>query len=1509
MRKLTILGLSLLLSVGAFAQPQLKQATAQKVNASTVRTDQVTAFKAKAQGRARDSQASVPGIVKQNTGITRVTANTPAKSKAKTAVTTDKLYAGMLYPSSMIGGVKVDLSTGALSQLYTSATVHAIGVNTDLNEVYSIEYKVDYNNNVVVDGLRYAKYDLKTGALKLEVPAAQTFDMMPQQGAYNPYENAIYGYANDGWVKVDCATFTSTLIAECDEFPYGMTYNSNTKQFVALVTSEDRFFLGDINSATGAITLHDRPIDTTSQYFGGFAYDYSSDSYLFNPNSDSTSEIVSIDATTLAVTTVCELPGAPQTGTIYVAEVKPLDPLAPMAPAFARASFPDGALSGSVTFTMPEKNQEGNDLDGTLSYTIAANGVDVTTGTAAPGNEVSATYNATASGEVLFTCVASLDTHTGKTASETVYVGNDTPSAPRNVKLTPTTVSWDAVTTGAHGGYVDPSGLTYTITINDEIVAEDISGTSCPTNLPVNAQLQNYVAKVTASCNGMTGAPGSSNNISFGQPLSLPISLVPGETEADLFTIVDNNKDGTTWKYNAGSNGSDGYFSCSYSYTKAMDDYLILPPVKISDISNLAVFSFDAWCSMSFFKEKVEVWIGHENTPEAMTTKILDTTVIGSSVPTTLTSEIQFPETGKWYVAVKGVSDRYKQRLNVNNFSLKATEIAVKGPSVVENVSLVPGEKGALEATVNFTIPTVDNLGNALVGDVEVDVDCDLEGKSVTGKPGSEQSVVIATKQGDNEITIQARQGDVLGRIVTANVYTGVEAPGPVQNFVMTPSEDNYGIYLKFDAPVAGVNGGFIRPEECTYTLYQYVPVGEISGITIYSWEPIADLGKTTALEVSLLPEGTAQASYQLAVAASNIAGAGDALSNTLTLGTPYEMPVIEKLYEGTISYQPMMINTRGGMKLKWMSAADIQNEYGPEYATDGNALVSTGVDGVDGEYGYWFLPAISTKGANKAALELSYYVGSCSNVKVYAEAYGIAQEEIFNQAYLFGYNETGYQTLPIQLPAKFQDKDWVNITIRLDFSADKSLFIWKGYRMINMVQKDMAVTGINAPRKVTNGNSYDVTVNLANYGLSPASSYSVVLYANDKKIGEKTGSELASYADGQVVFSEKMSPIATADVNCYAEIVQNGDANNNNNKSATITISPRKSNLPGATELTAGNSDKAVALTWNEPDLTNVTPEPVTDDFEDGDAFTAEYGDWVFVDVDDAEVGGFKGTDIPGITPNTTKGSFWIWDHSQLGNQTFKAHSGTKYLFSLFRFDEGAVDDWAISPQLCGDAQSVSFWARSYSAQYPESIEVYYSTGSTDPDDFKLIKGSAVESLPAEWTEYTVELPEGATRFAIRSVAAGSFMLMVDDVTYIPAGTFTGELTLKGYDIYRDGVKLNDAPVESTEYADANVTEGTEYEYVVVTMFEEGTGRVSNTAKIKYQDGSGLDKLGPGKSIATAKNAIIVSGFAGENVVISTADGKVVANGIATDNNTISVPAGIYVVKAGSKSAKVVVK
>ena len=269
----------------------------------------------------------------------------------------------------------------------------------------------------------------------------------------------------------------------------------------------------------------------------------------------------------------------------------------------------------------------------------------------------------------------------------------------------------------------------------------------------------------------------------------------------------------------------------------------------------------------------------------------------------------------------------------------------------------------------------------------------------------------------------------------------------------------------------------------------------------------------------------------------------------------------------------------------------------------------------------------------------------------VYAEAFGVERTEIFNESYLTGYPE-GFQDMPIELPAQFQDKDWVKITIRCDFSAAKKYFIWNGYKLINMVPKDMVAVDVKAPKKVATGTEYNVTVDVANYGLSVATDYTVELYANGEKVAEKAGAELASYAEGQVVFTQTMSPIATEDIDYSAKVVQTGDANTANNGTAVVTVSPMQSNLPGATELTAADSENAVALTWNEPDLTAVIPEPVTDDFEDANAFAAEYGDWVFVDLDEENVGGFQDTDIPGITPGETKGSFWIWDQSQFGNK-----------------------------------------------------------------------------------------------------------------------------------------------------------------------------------------------------------------------------------------------------------------
>lgn len=352
-----------------------------------------------------------------------------------------------------------------------------------------------------------------------------------------------------------------------------------------------------------------------------------------------------------------------------------------------------------------------------------------------------------------------------------------------------------------------------------------------------------------------------------------------------------------------------------------------------------------------------------------------------------------------------------------------------------------------------------------------------------------------------------------------------------------------------------------------------------------------------------------------------------------------------------------------------------------------------------------------------------------------------------------------------------------------------------------------------------------------------------------------------------------------------------------------------QKSRLPAATGLDAANDETGIKLTWNRPDLQGITPEPVTEDFEDADAFSAEYGDWTFVDVDQSPVGGFQDTDIPGIDTGVTTGSFWIWDSDELVDTRFVAHSGSKFLFALFRYDEEPTDDWAISPELSDEEQTISFYTRSLDFGYPEKIEVLYSTGSKNPADFVLIPNTTVPQVPNEWTRYTAKLPAGAKHFAIRSYATASFMLMVDDVTYTPAD-ITADLEVEGYNVYRDGVKINETPVSDCEYLDTNVIKDSQYIYTVTVVYvDKGESKASNEVAIT-SDVNTVDGIGDGAvSIRAAGGKIAVLNAEGMEVTVASVDGAVIYSGQGKARTEIAAGKGVYVVTAGRTVRKVIVR
>ena len=158
--------------------------------------------------------------------------------------------------------------------------------------------------------------------------------------------------------------------------------------------------------------------------------------------------------------------------------------------------------------------------------------------------------------------------------------------------------------------------------------------------------------------------------------------------------------------------------------------------------------------------------------------------------------------------------------------------------------------------------------------------------------------------------------------------------------------------------------------------------------------------------------------------------------------------------------------------------------------------------------------------------------------------------------------------------------------------------------------------------------------------------------------------------------------------------------------------------------------------------------------------------------------------------------------------NFTLKPHGGEKCLMTMFareivnkKFVYYDADNWLISPMLSGEAQTVLFWANNgqpdpSNIHYPQTIEVYYSDKTNDHADFKKLE-TFIHS-GGKWDSYTVDLPEGASYFAIRCATPedNAYMLLLDDIVYK-----AGFGKLEGFRVYRNDKMIEQLPATATSY------------------------------------------------------------------------------------------------------------
>lgn len=478
---------------------------------------------------------------------------------------------------------------------------------------------------------------------------------------------------------------------------------------------------------------------------------------------------------------------------------------------------------------------------------------------------------------------------------------------------------------------------------------------------------------------------------------------------------------------------------------------------------------------------------------------------------------------------------------------------------------------------------------------------------------------------------------------------------------------------------------------------------------------------------------------------------------------------------------------------------------------------------------------------------------------------------------------------------------------IELGFAAttvNKQYNLLDDIRVFDQLPHNLTATAISAPSKAQPNVGFNVAVTLENNGSNPSEAYTVELTRNGASVATIDGPQLESGARATVTFPQLLN-VTEADTHDYAAIIHYGlDNLADDNLTKTVTTRLIHSGVPVPTGLAGNTASNGVNLTWAEPDLNVVVADEVTDDFESYESFAQDnIGGWTLVDNDGLPIGDMSTIGMPGITRGSTL-AWFVNDASFAGwQQTIDGHSGDKFLATVYS-EGGANDDWIISPRLAGNAQTISFYARSYNARYLESMEMLYSSTDDDLESFTSVR--SVPGVDASWKLYTFDIPEGSEYFAIRCVSDDKAMLFVDDITYAPYREAIMEVD--GYNIYRDGERVNDDPALETAYVDNVSLDVTRtYSYAVSALYGQTESRASEPVEVAVQ--SALAAASGSQAVVSASPGLItVSGCHGLDISVTDLSGRVISQATARGTFTAAVAPGVYIVKAGATVHKLLV-
>lgn len=1385
-----------------------------------------------------------------------------------------------MYPLNY--GGYYDAATGLYRGVYADVTSSG-----SVNGIYSICY------NPLVAGI-------------VEGTSLESVAMMGISVAQDPTDGKVYGfYYNDNgsgyvWGTADYVSNVRTAIAPVESYLVLLACD-NAGQFYG-IDGDSKLY--KVDKTSGDLTLVAQT--ALPYYFSvGCTINPANHTMLATCNTYSEAGLYEINLENGETTRLVDFVKDVQVTNLYIGESL-FNDKSPAAPQLT-VSAPEGTMTVHYALTLPDILMDGTPVTGLLDWQIAVDGEVMFEGRNQAGATVEGDLAVSSAGMKEFSATAvSADGASPKTVVR-LFVGKGLPAAPENVKASyasgKMTVSWNPVTDSEDGGYINPAEVTYSVIQGSKFVAQNISATSLEFALEEPVSRTEYTYMVMAFYDGKPSEMGTSNTVILGAwdtPYSIEFNSTKVLTQ-NGYTVLDVNNDRKKWT--ASTNGV--YYT--YSNRNPADDWLVSPEInfeagKVYEFS-CVVYGRGRTSSTTTVNEKIEVKAGKaagatvDNIASLMTMDVIPPTEITNLKPElrTISGLIAPTETGRLNIGLHAISDKNMDYLYVTEMKIKAG-MDPSAPKAVTVLTVIPEATGLHTATISMTAPSETVTGTPLSGNVTMKIA--RNGEEIMTRSTSPGRTVTVTDEvpelGNYTYTVTTWMDDVAGCEASASAFVGPYAPAHPANVQMFESYQPGTVTLVWDAVTTDINGNPIPRDNVSYMIF-----GLDEDDNLVAKLP-ANVRTNTAT-FKAIEDINRQEFVQYIVYAYNREAQGQYGTTTdmIPVGNPYQMPFIVSKSEDLETYLVGALSNGA----TWRIFGD--EKFSDVSAQDGDGQYFASETDTQNKSADLFSGRINITAAERP--ELSFYVMKAADddqniIDVLISADG--EEYYLPSVNMPEIEGLGWTKVRYDL-SRFAGKN-IQFTIR-SIHKNKVWTLVDNIRVQETPDKDVAALALTAPAVVKANEPFDISLLIANFGYMAARDLSVVLYRDGQELERRPVSLLEADEQMQVVFENVVSLFDenSSEAVYSAEILFDGDKDTSNNLTDEITVSRPASTLVAVTDLRGEQTAEGNKLTWTS--AYGETPQPVeiTEDFESAESWAHEYGQWTFYDGDREAVGGIEGVTIPGIDAGFSAASFFVMDNSEYGFEDFTAVSGHKFIASLcLRNYYNAVDDWAISPLLSGAAQTISFYASSINNTYPEKIEVWYtSEESTDIADFVQDNTFNIKTVPGEWTRYTAELPAGTKHFAIHSRADDNLLLMIDDVTFTPDPT-AGAPVLAGYNIYRDGVKLNSAPVTEGEYTDTEAPAGS-HTYHVTAVYDRGESELSNPVTLEQ---SGVEAvLAAEAKVAVEGNDIVVSCAAGQPVTIVAADGKVLHS--ATGDARVTVLRGVYMVTVGRKTVKLSVK